>query len=148
MHTHTHTRVYKHIDVQIHTHMHMYTYIMSAHIHTYTYIHTRIQNVHMNAPSPHSLQNLRCQHYHVFTGDFNSWVGTEQEEHLTLFLTRLGFEKILKTQGIFKTQKSGLLVLWKGVINPLLQSLVNQIFSQREKCWLTKFEQFFSKKNH
>jgi len=72
-----------------------------------------------------------------------------------LFLTRLGFEKIFKTQGIFKTQKSALLVLWKGVINPALQSLVNQYFSQREKCWLqrekywlTKFEQLFSKKNH
>jgi len=36
-----------------------------------------------------------------------------------LFLTRLGFEKI------FNTQKSALLVLWKGVINPPLQSLVN-----------------------
>jgi len=65
-----------------------------------------------------------------------------------LFLTRLGFEKIFKTQGIFKTQKSALPVLWKGVINPLLQSLVNQYFSQEEKCWLTKFEQLFSKKNH
>jgi len=60
----------------------------------------------------------------------------------------LGFEKIFKTQGIFKTQKSALLVLWKGVINPALQSLVNQYFSEREKYWLTKFEQLFSKKNN
>jgi len=51
-----------------------------------------------------------------------------------LFLKRLGFEKIFKTQGIFKTQKSALLVLWKGVINPPLQSLVNQRCSQRENC--------------
>jgi len=65
-----------------------------------------------------------------------------------LFLTRLAFEKIFKTQGIFKTQKSALLVLWKGVINPALQSLVNQFFSQREKYWLTKFEQLLSEKDH
>jgi len=37
-----------------------------------------------------------------------------------LFLMRLGFEKIFKTQGIFKPQKSALLVLWTGVINPAL----------------------------
>jgi len=37
-----------------------------------------------------------------------------------LSLTRLAFEKIFKTQGFFKTQKSALLVLWKGVINPPL----------------------------
>jgi len=35
-----------------------------------------------------------------------------------VFLKRLGFERIFKTQGIFKTQNSALLVLWKGVINP------------------------------
>jgi len=49
------------------------------------------------------------------------------------FLPRLGLEKIFKTQGIFKTKKSALLVRWKGVINPALQCLVNQYFSQREK---------------
>jgi len=65
-----------------------------------------------------------------------------------LFFWGLGFEKIFKTQGIFKTQKSALLlVLWKGVINHPLQSLVNQYFSQREKYGLTKFEQLFSNKN-
>jgi len=60
----------------------------------------------------------------------------------------LGFEKIFKTQGIFKTQKSASIVLWKGFIISPLQSLGNQYFSQREKCWLTKFEQLLSKKNH
>ena len=60
----------------------------------------------------------------------------------------LGFEKIFKTQDIFKTQKSALLVLWKGIINPPLQSLVNQYFSQREEYQLTQIEQLFSKKNH
>jgi len=64
-----------------------------------------------------------------------------------LFLTRLGFEKIFKTQGSFKTQKPALLVVWKGVINPPLQALVKQYFSQEEKDWLTKFLQLFSKKN-
>jgi len=65
-----------------------------------------------------------------------------------LFLWGLGFEKIFKTKRIFKTQKSALLVLRKGVINRPLQSLVSQYFSQREKYWLTRFEQLFSKKNH
>ena len=65
-----------------------------------------------------------------------------------LFFWGLGFEKIFKTQGIFKTQKPALLVLCKGVINLPLQSSVNQYFSQREKYWLTKFDQLFSKKNH
>jgi len=65
-----------------------------------------------------------------------------------LFFRGFDFEKILKTQGIFKTQKSALLKLWKDVINPPLQSLVNQYFFQREKYWLTKFEQVFSKTNH
>jgi len=65
----------------------------------------------------------------------------------------IGFEKICKTQGIFKTQKSALLVLRKGVTNDPLQSLVNQYFShqyfsQREKYWLPKFEQLCLKKNH
>ena len=61
---------------------------------------------------------------------------------------RLGFEKIFKTQGIFKTQKSALLVLWKGVIRAPgpLQFLANQL-SKREMM-LAKFEQLFSKKNH
>jgi len=72
---------------------------------------------------------------------------TLQEQRLTpvagLFLWDLGFEKIFKTQGIFKTHKSALLVLWKGVINPPRQSLVNQYFSQSETYWLTKFEQLF-----
>jgi len=63
-----------------------------------------------------------------------------------MFLTLFGFEKIFKTQGIFKTQKS--VLLWKGVINPLLQSLVNSYFAQEEKYWKTKFEQLFSKQNH
>jgi len=65
-----------------------------------------------------------------------------------LFLWGLGFEKIFKTKGIFKTQKSALLVLWKGVINHPLQSLVSQHFSQREKYWLTRFEQLFSEKKY
>jgi len=65
-----------------------------------------------------------------------------------LFLWCLGFEKIFKTQGIFKTPKPAVLVPWKGVINSPLQSLVNQSFSQREIFWLAKFEQIFSKKNH
>ena len=33
----------------------------------------------MFPPSP---QNLHCQQYHILTGDFNSWVGTEEEQHL------------------------------------------------------------------
>jgi len=65
-----------------------------------------------------------------------------------LFLWSLGFEKIFKTQGIVKIQKSALPVLRKRVINPPLQSLVNQYFSSREKYWLTKLEQLFSNKNH
>jgi len=59
---------------------------------------------------------------------------------------RLGFEKVFKTQGIFETQKSAFIV--ERSQNPPFQSLVNQYFSQREKYWLTKFEELFSKKNH
>ena len=75
----------------------------------------------------------------------------------TLFLgTKIPFptdsqgftEKIIAVRVVPKTQKSALLVLWKGVINPELQSLVNQYFPQRENFWLTKFEKLFSKKNH
>ena len=43
--------------------------------------YTTLNDFH--TPSPHSSQNLHCQYYHVLTGDFNSWVGTQQEEHLT-----------------------------------------------------------------
>jgi len=64
------------------------------------------------------------------------------------FYRAFGFGKIFETQWVFKTQKSALLVLWRGVINPALRSLVNQNFSQREKYRLTKFEQLFSEKNH
>ena len=39
-------------------------------------------NNNFHVPSPHSPQNLHCQHYHILTGDFNSWVGTEEEQHL------------------------------------------------------------------
>jgi len=65
-----------------------------------------------------------------------------------LFFWVLGFEQIFQTQGIFKKQKSALLVLWKGVINPPIQSVVNQYFSQRGKYWLNKFAKLFSEKNH
>jgi len=65
-----------------------------------------------------------------------------------LFLWSFGFRNIFKMQGIVKIQKSALLVLRKRVINPPLQSLVNQYFSPREKYWLTKLEQLFSKQNH
>jgi len=34
-------------------------------------------------PSQHSSQNFKCHHYHILIGDFNSWVGTEQGEHLS-----------------------------------------------------------------
>ena len=79
---------------------------------------------------------------------FGIWIETALTPVSGLFWTHLGFQKIFKTQWVVKTQKSALLVLWKGIINPALQSLVNQYFSQREKYWLTKFEQFFSGKNH
>jgi len=49
-----------------------------------------------------------------------------------LLLTRLGFENIFKAQGIFKTQKSALLVLWKEVMNPALQSLDDE-YSLKER---------------
>jgi len=55
-----------------------------------------------------------------------------EAEDRTIFLKR-----------IFKNnfKKSALLALWSGFINPPLQSLVNQCFSQI-------FEQLFSKKIH
>jgi len=54
-----------------------------------------------------------------------------------LLLTRLGFENIFKAQGIFKTQKSALLVLWKEVMNPALQSLDDEYsLKERNIGWL------------
>jgi len=44
-------------------------------------LYTTLNN-NFHTPSPHSSQNLHRQHYHILTGDFNSWVGTQQEEHL------------------------------------------------------------------
>jgi len=35
-------------------------------------------NNNFHTLSPHSPQNLHCHHYHILTGDFNSWVGMEQ----------------------------------------------------------------------
>ena len=53
-------------------------------------LYTNLNN-NFNTPSPHSPQNLHCHHYHILTGDFNSCVGMEQEEH---FANHLGFPHI------------------------------------------------------
>jgi len=48
-------------------------------------------NSNFHTPSPHSPQVLHCHHYHILTGDFNSWVDMEHEEHLA---NHLGFPHI------------------------------------------------------
>jgi len=53
-------------------------------------LYTNLNN-NFHTPSPHSPQNLQCNHYHILAGDFNSWVGMEQEEHLA---NHLGFPHI------------------------------------------------------
>jgi len=63
------------------------------------------------------------------------------------FFGALVLKRFSKRKKKSKTHKSALLVLWKGVINFPLQSLDNQYFCQKEKYWLTKFEELFSKKN-
>jgi len=46
-------------------------------------LYTTLNN-NFHTPSPHSPQNLHCHHHHILTGDLNSWVGMEQEEHLVI----------------------------------------------------------------
>jgi len=48
-------------------------------------------NKNFDTPSPLSPQDLHCHGYHILTGDFNSWVGMEQEEHLA---NHLGFPHV------------------------------------------------------
>jgi len=48
-------------------------------------------NNNFHVPSPHSLQNPHCHHYHILTSDFNSWVGTEREQYLA---NHLGYPHI------------------------------------------------------
>ena len=85
----------------------------------------------------HSLyQTQYCVYFHTYS-------------HVTpvagLFLTRLGFEKIFDTQYIYvifqNTQVSFGCTVERS--HKSRTSLVNQYFSQREKYWLTKFEQLF-----
>jgi len=53
-------------------------------------LYTTLNN-NFHTRSSHSPQNLHCHHYHILAGDFNSWVGMEQEEHLS---NHLGFPHI------------------------------------------------------
>ena len=53
-------------------------------------LYTTLNN-NFHVPSPRSPQNPHCHHYHLLTGDFDSWVGTEQEQHLA---NHLGYPHI------------------------------------------------------
>ena len=39
-------------------------------------------NTDFHPPSPPSPQNTHADHYHIYTGDFNSWTGTALGDHL------------------------------------------------------------------
>ena len=39
-------------------------------------------NTDFHPPFPPSPQNTHAEHYHIYTGDFNSWTGTALEDHL------------------------------------------------------------------
>jgi len=51
-------------------------------------------NTHFHPPSPPSSQNTHADHYHIYTGDFNSWTGIALEDHLahppSLITSRVG----------------------------------------------------------
>jgi len=45
-----------------------------------------------HTPSSHSAKNLHCHHYHILTGDVNSWVGTEEQKEF--LINHSGFRHI------------------------------------------------------